>query len=86
VSREVDQDAKREVRAEHVRRVRLGHGANCSSIGSVVDTLFATAAVGAAVLAAVVASLAKEPVKVRAPAQPQGPARPAGPSDGDPQP
>ena len=49
--------------AEHIRRVRLGHGANCSSIGSVVDTLFATAAVGAAVFAAVVAALAAEPVK-----------------------
>jgi hypothetical protein len=42
----------------------LGHGANCSSIGSVVDTLFATATVGAAVFAAVVAALAKEDVKV----------------------
>ncbi len=50
--------------SEHVLRVRLGHGANCSSIGSVVDTLFVTATVGAAVFAAVVAALAKEPVRV----------------------
>ena len=47
-----------------VRQVRLGHGANCSSIGSVVDTLFATATVGAAILAAVVAALGSEPVRV----------------------
>ena len=37
-------------------RVRLGSGANCSSIGSVLDLLFATAAVGAAVLAAAAAA------------------------------
>lgn len=52
------------VRPENVRGVRLGHGANCSSIGSVVDTLFATAVVGTAVFAAVVAALSVEPVKV----------------------
>ncbi|MGA7124509.1 MAG: hypothetical protein WBY94_30685 [Polyangiaceae bacterium] len=56
-----------EALSEHVRCVRLGHGANCSSIGSVVDTLFATATVGAAVFAAVVAALAKEPVRVSSP-------------------
>ena len=49
---------------DRVRRVRLGHGANCSSIGSVVDTLFATATVGAAVFVAVVAALSKEPVRM----------------------
>jgi hypothetical protein len=48
----------------HVIAVRLGHGANCSSIGSVVDTLFATAVVGAAVFAAVVAALRSEDVRV----------------------
>lgn len=52
------------VTEDQVRQVRLGHGANCSSIGSVVDTLFATAAVGAAVFAAVVAALGSEPVRV----------------------
>jgi hypothetical protein len=49
---------------EHVLRVRLGHGANCSSMGSVVDTLFATAVVGAAVFAAVVTALHSEGVRV----------------------
>jgi hypothetical protein len=49
---------------EHLLRVRVGHGANCSSIGSVVDTLFATAVVGAAVFAAVVAALKSEEVRV----------------------
>jgi hypothetical protein len=50
--------------AEHVERVRVGHGANCSSVGSVIDTLFATAAVGAAVFAAIVAALKSEEVRV----------------------
>jgi hypothetical protein len=49
---------------EHLLRVRVGHGANCSSIGSVVDTLFATAVVGAAVFAAVVAALQSEEIRV----------------------
>ncbi|MBX3228148.1 MAG: hypothetical protein KIT84_27015 [Labilithrix sp.] len=49
-----------ELKPEHVRAVRLGHGANCSSIGSVVDTLFVTAAVGGAVFAAVCAALEEE--------------------------
>jgi hypothetical protein len=44
--------------------VREGHGANCSSIGSVVDTLFAAALVGGAVLAAVAAALAKGDVRI----------------------
>jgi hypothetical protein len=55
---------ERPIEREHVARVRQGHGANCSSIGSVVDTLFATAAVGAAVFAAVVAALRTEDVRV----------------------
>jgi hypothetical protein len=60
----------------HIRQVRLGHGANCSSIGSVVDTLFATATVGAAVFAAVVAALAREPITLaRRPSPP--PERPS---------
>ncbi len=53
-----------ELDASHVLQVREGHGANCSSIGSVIDTLFATAAVGAAVFAAVVAALKSEDIKV----------------------
>ncbi len=55
---------ERPIEAVHVQRVRLGHGANCSSIGSVIDTLFATAAVGAAVFAAVAAALKEEDVRV----------------------
>lgn len=47
-----------------IRAVRPGHGASCSSIGSVVDTLFVTALLGGAVFAAVVAALGKEPVEV----------------------
>jgi hypothetical protein len=52
------------IRAEHVRAVRLGHGANCSSIGSVIDTLFVGAAVGGAIFAAICAAMATEDVKV----------------------
>jgi hypothetical protein len=53
-------EADREARiARGVRVVREGHGANCSSIGSVVDTLFATAVVGGAIYAAIAAALAK---------------------------
>ena len=48
---------------EHVRAVRLGHGANCSSVGSVVDTLFVSAAVGSAVFAAICAAMREEPVR-----------------------
>lgn len=70
-----------------VRAVREGHGANCSSIGSVIDTLFATATVGAAVFAAVVAALAREPVRIvggagagssPAPGEPPAPREPPG--------
>jgi hypothetical protein len=50
-----------------VRAVRAGHGANCSSIGSVVDILFAAAAVGTALFAAVSAALASEPIRVAGP-------------------
>ena len=49
---------------EHVIAVRLGHGANCSSIGSVVDTLFLSATLGSAVFAAVCAAMRDEPVRV----------------------
>ena len=56
---------ERAVEEQSVRRVRIGSGANCSSIGSVVDTLFATAVTGAAIFAAVVAALNTEPIQVR---------------------
>ncbi len=63
-----EQAARREaadgVRPEHVRAVRLGHGANCSSVGSVIDTLFASAVVGGAIFAAIAAALRNEDVTV----------------------
>jgi hypothetical protein len=62
--------SSREVSEDRVRAVRAGHGANCSSIGSVIDTLFATATVGAAVFAAVMAALRTEDVKVVTPRPP----------------
>lgn len=52
------------IREQHVRAIRQGHGANCSSIGSVVDTLFASAVVGGAVFAAIVAAMKRERVRV----------------------
>jgi hypothetical protein len=71
----LDPAPARSIDAERIRQLRLGHGANCSSIGSVVDTLFATAAVGAAVFAAVVAALKTEDVKVVGKREPDRPAR-----------
>lgn len=47
-----------------IKSVRIGHGANCSSIGSVIDVLFATAVVGGAIFAAVAAALSSEKVRV----------------------
>jgi hypothetical protein len=55
---------ERDLDEDNIRALRAGHGANCSSIGSVIDTLFATATVGAAVFAAVVAALKKEEIRV----------------------
>ena len=55
---------KKEVRPEHLRAVRLGHGANCSSVGSVIDTLFVGAVVGSALFAAVCAAMNDEPLRV----------------------
>ena len=43
---------------DHVKVVREGHGANCSSIGSVIDTLFVAQIAAGALLAVVAASLA----------------------------
>jgi hypothetical protein len=62
---ERDQAVKRGIVA-----VRLGYGANCSSIGSVLDTLFASAVVGGAILAAVAAALAKEAPEPKEPDPP----------------
>ncbi len=44
----------------HVRAIREGHGANCSSIGSVIDTLFVAQVAAGALLAVIAASLASQ--------------------------
>lgn len=64
--------------ARHIRAVRLGHGANCSSIGSVIDTLFVSALVGGAMFAAIAAALGSETVTVVGPQ-----ARKKSPGEGD---
>ena len=51
--------------------VRLGHGANCSSIGSVVDTLFVGAVLGSAIFAAVAAAMKKESVTIAGKTKPE---------------
>jgi hypothetical protein len=66
----VSEVVEKEIRPENVRVIRLGHGANCSSIGSVVDTLFVSAVVGGAVIAAVLAALKKEAIAAEAPKPP----------------
>ena len=75
--------------------IRAGHGANCSSVGSVVDLLFAASVGAGALLVGVTAALAKieaggdarteraganEP----APAEPAEPPEPPEPPEGDP--
>jgi hypothetical protein len=80
--------AASELQLENVRVVRLGHGANCSSIGSVVDALFASAVLGSAVFAVVLAAMKKEPVTIvgpakGAPASPPEPTDPPARDDGD---
>ncbi|MDB4995279.1 MAG: hypothetical protein JWM74_2711 [Myxococcaceae bacterium] len=62
------------VKPENVRAVRLGHGANCSSVGSVIDTLFASAVVGGAIFAAIAAALRNEDVTVVGPQGNRAPA------------
>ncbi len=55
-----------------IRAVRVGHGANCSSIGSVIDALFVTALAGGAAFAAICAALDDEPIRVSTAASPPG--------------
>lgn len=55
---------RRSVSKEAIRVVRVGPGANCSSIGSVIDTLFVTALAGGAVFAAICAALDDEPIRM----------------------
>jgi hypothetical protein len=62
-----EQERVEQLRPESVRAVRLGHGANCSSIGSVIDTLFASAVIGGAVLAAILAAMKTEPITIVSP-------------------
>ena len=50
-----------------MRVVRLGHGANCSSVGSVVDTLFLSAVCGGAILAAICAAMRSESITITGP-------------------
>ena len=52
------------MKAENVRVIRLGHGANCSSIGSVIDTLFVAAVVSGAMFTVILAAMKEEDVKV----------------------
>jgi hypothetical protein len=49
------------VEQKNVRVVREGHGANCSSIGSVIDTLFVAQVTAGVLFAVVAASLASTP-------------------------
>ncbi len=57
-------EPREDVQPENVRALRLGHGANCSSVGSVIDTLFLASAVGGAIFAAVLAAMSDEPIQV----------------------
>jgi hypothetical protein len=66
-----------------VRAVRVGHGGNCSSVGSVIDTLFLGAAAGGAMLAAICAALEEEPVRVVGEPAPQRTAEPASDPDAE---
>lgn len=62
---EADAEAEaKPLRPSHLRAARLGHGANCSSVGSVVDTLFLSAALGGAMFAALCAAMQSEQVRV----------------------
>ena len=45
------------VEKKNVHVVREGHGANCSSIGSVIDTLFVAQVAASALFAIIAASL-----------------------------
>lgn len=84
MTREADAEAdapQEDALAGSIRAVRLGNGANCSSVGSVVDTLFLSAAVGGAVFAAICAALREEPVRVVGEGAGEDPRRDAGATD-----
>jgi hypothetical protein len=63
--------------------VRVGHGANCSSVGSVIDTLFLGATVGGAILAAVCAAMKSEEVRVVGLGRPKVASTPHAPAERD---
>jgi len=67
---------------EGVLAVRLGPGANCSSIGSVVDILFVSATVGGALLAAL-AAVSKPSLPAESSADAAEPVAPTPPSQKD---
>ncbi|MGO8991922.1 MAG: hypothetical protein ACLQVI_01240 [Polyangiaceae bacterium] len=62
--REPTPDERRARIEKGIRVIREGHGANCSSIGSVIDTIFASAVLGGTIFAAIVASLGQERIRV----------------------
>lgn len=72
-----DETSAESILPEGVLAVRLGPGANCSSIGSVVDILFVSATVGGALLAGLSAltkpSEKAKPVTEAAPTEPFAP-------------
>jgi hypothetical protein len=73
-----DTEDERRARIESgVLAIREGHGANCSSIGSVIDTIFASAVLGGTIFAAVVASLGRERVRVVGASPPTAPPQPS---------
>jgi hypothetical protein len=55
---------EREVDEKSILVARVGHGANCSSMGSVIDTLFASAVIGGAIFAALAAAMKRETITV----------------------
>jgi hypothetical protein len=59
------------VRPEDILVIRRGPGANCSSIGSVLDVLFLSAVAGGAILVGV-AALLDESSKPQTEADPEG--------------
>lgn len=66
---------------EGVLAVRAGHGANCSSVGSVVDLLFAASVGGGALLVAIAAAFEE---RERASVGAEGAAPPDGADGGGP--
>ena len=64
VESETEHPTREPVLPGSVRVIRVGHGGNCSSVGSVIDTLFLGAAAGGAILAAICAAMQDEEITV----------------------